>query len=61
MKAQCNFDVPRKIFDLFCCQGKITEIVKNNSGNINQTYIITTHDDKGIKRMYTLQQVNTYV
>lgn len=61
MKAQCNFDIPRKIFDLFCCEGKITEIEKNNSGNINQTYIITTHDDNGTKRMYTLQKVNTYV
>ena len=61
MNTQCNFDVPRKIFDLFCCEGEITNITKNNSGNINQTYIITTQDAQNRKRMYTLQKVNTYV
>lgn len=61
MNATCNYDIPKRIFDLFCGEGMITDITKNHSGNINQTYIITTQDDEGKKRMYTLQQVNTYV
>lgn len=53
-------DKLKKIINNFAFAGILEEVVENNQGNINKTYILTyTNDNKQVK--YLLQKINSNV
>ncbi len=53
-------DKLKKIINNFAFEGILEEVVENNQGNINKTYILTyTNDNKQVK--YLLQKINSNV
>lgn len=47
----------QEILQMFKFEGDVTDVVENDQGNINSTYVITTSAGK----KYLLQKINTYV
>lgn len=50
-----------KIISKFDINGKLIKIEKNDSGNINSTYVATFLDDNSISKKYLIQKINTTV
>ena len=50
-----------QILDKFHLDGKLVGIEKNNSGNINKTYVATFEKEDGTRKKYLIQKINTKV
>lgn len=50
-----------QILEKYHIEGKLTHIKKNNSGNINKTYVATFTRDDGSTKKYLIQKINTNV
>ena len=50
-----------QILDKFHLDGKLVSIEKNNSGNINKTYVATFEKEDGTRKKYLIQKINTKV
>ncbi len=50
-----------QILDKFNLDGKLVSIEKNDSGNINKTYVATFEKDDGTRKKYLIQKINTKV
>ena len=50
-----------QILEKFNIEGKLIDCKKNNSGNINKTYVATFEREDGTKRKYLIQKINTKV
>ena len=50
-----------KIISKFNIAGKLIDVVENNSGNINNTYVATFQMDNGTVKKYLIQKINTTV
>ena len=51
----------KKIISKFNINGKLIDIRTNNSGNINNTYVVTFKMEDGSIRKYLIQKINTTV
>ena len=50
-----------KILEKFNIDGELIDVVVNNSGNINNTYVATFRKDDGSNKKYLVQRINTTV
>ena len=50
-----------QILDKFNIEGKLIDYKKNNSGNINKTYVATFAREDGTEKKYLIQKINTKV
>lgn len=50
-----------QILEKYHIEGKLTDIKKNNSGNINKTYVATFTREDGSTKKYLIQKINTNV
>lgn len=54
-------DEIKKIISKFNIDGKLVDVKINNSGNINNTYVVTFEREDGEVRKYLIQKINTTV
>lgn len=50
-----------QILEKFNIEGELIDLKKNNSGNINKTYVATFKKKNGLQKKYLIQKINTKV